>query len=161
VTIPAILFGGNGSDILNVSSSSADNVLVGGTGGHDSLTGGSGADILIADGGADTLRAGSGGDILIGGSTTFDANAAALLALLAEWGSADSYAQRVKDLFGNGATGLNGNTLLDSQSVVRDTAVNTLIGGTAGASDWFWLSTGLKPGDKISNYRKNEVTTFE
>jgi hypothetical protein len=45
--------------------------------------------------------------------------------------------------------------------VVRNTAINELIGGTAGASDWFWLSTSLHPGDKIGNYRKGEVTTFE
>src|SRR5206468_1687109 len=82
VNVPCLIFDGNGNDILNVSGSSANNVLVGG-GGSDRLIGGLGRDILIGGAGLSTLQAGSGGDILVGGTTSYDGNAAALAALLA------------------------------------------------------------------------------
>jgi hypothetical protein len=43
------------------------------------------------------LLAGSGDDILIGSTTSFDSNTAALLAIGAEWFSADAYLTRVND----------------------------------------------------------------
>ena len=46
VNVPVLFFAGNGNDILNVSGSMANNVLVGG-GGTDRLIGGQGRDILI------------------------------------------------------------------------------------------------------------------
>src|SRR5438105_7784816 len=97
VNVPVLFFDGNGNDTLNVSGSSANNVLVGG-GGTDRLIGGQGRDILIGGAGQATLQAGSGGDILIGGTTDYDNNAAALAAFLAEWGSADSYSTRMARL---------------------------------------------------------------
>jgi len=100
VAIPAVLFSGGGNSMLNVAGSSAttSNVLVGGAG-NDQLTGGGGADILIGGAGKDTLQAGSGSDLLINGSTAYDVNLAALLALSAEWGSGKNFATRVQDLF--------------------------------------------------------------
>src|SRR5439155_27135224 len=46
VNVPCLIFDGNGNDTLNVSDSSANNVLVGG-GGTDRLIGGQGRDVLI------------------------------------------------------------------------------------------------------------------
>lgn len=156
VSIPAVIIGGNGADVLNVSGSSADNILVGETG-NDSLTGGNGADILIGGGGANTLTAGSGGDILIGGTTTYNTNIAALLALMAEWSSGDSYSQRVDDLYGNGVAGQNGDTYFSSQNVLSEKGSNRFIGGGSGPLDWFWISSI----DTISNYRTGEITSIE
>src|SRR5262249_21939047 len=64
VSVPVLFFAGNGNDILNVTGSSANNVLVGG-GGAVRLLGGQGRDILIGGAGQASLQAGSGGDILV------------------------------------------------------------------------------------------------
>src|SRR5262249_13418596 len=85
VSVPLLLFAGDGNDILNVSGSSVGNVLVAG-GGMDRLIGGQGRDIMIGGAGLSTLQAGNppstnlgqGGAILIGGTTDFDSDAKAL-----------------------------------------------------------------------------------
>src|SRR5207245_11161149 len=105
VNVPVLFFAGNGNDILNLSGSGSNansvtpnNVLVGG-GGTERLSGGQGQDILIGGAGQATLQAGSGGDILIGGRTAYDNNAAALVAVLAEWSRTDiGYTTRMADL---------------------------------------------------------------
>jgi Ca2+-binding RTX toxin-like protein len=158
IGIGAILFGGGGTNLLSVAGSSADNILVGGPG-KNTLVGGNSRDILIGGVGAARLNAGTGGDILIGGSTTYDANLPALLALMAEWGSDDVYQQRVQDLFGDGAGGRNGSYLLNPQTVIRDSALSQLFGGSG--SDWFWFSDSKKARDRIGKYADGEVATFE
>ncbi len=159
VTIPAILFGGSGTNTLSAAGSSASNVLIGGTG-HSTLTGGTGSDFLIGGGGPAVLQAGTGGDFLLGGSTLYDANPTALEALMAEWQRTDiGYQQRVQDLFGNGTGGLNGAYFLNTQTVARDLAVNQLIGGST--TDWFWFSDSLKSADRLSAFTNGEVATFE
>jgi Ca2+-binding RTX toxin-like protein len=158
VAIPAIILGGSGGNSISVAGSSADNILVGGPG-RDTLAGGSGRDILIGAGGADILRAGTGDDILIGGSTVYNANLAALIALMSEWGRDDntSYQQRVADLFNGG--GLNGDYLLDAQTVLRDSAVNQFFGGSG--RDWFWLSKSGTAMDVVGGYTAGAVATFD
>src|SRR5262249_20256230 len=88
--------GGNGGNTL--TGNAQGNILIGGSAAN-TITGGSGRSLLIADKGVSNITGGSGGsanggDILIGGSTTFDpmtaAHEAALMAILAEWQSADS-----------------------------------------------------------------------
>ncbi len=140
VGIPAILVGGGGANRLSVVGSSANNLLIGGSAG--------------------TLQAGNAADVLVAGSTPYDANLAALSALMAEWASADTYSDRVRDLFGNGPGGLNGSYYLNPQTVVRDTALSRLVGGTSGAS-WFWFSDSLPRGDSIAGYRDGDVATVE
>ena len=81
----SILSGGEGKDQLY--GGSGYSILVGGAG-NDTLMAGSGRTILIGGEGQDTLRGSSSDDILIGGRTAYDANEAALLAILAEWTSA-------------------------------------------------------------------------
>jgi len=105
VNVPVLFFAGNGNDILNVTGSSANNVLVGG-GGTDRLLGGQGRDILIGGSGPSTLQAGSGGDIFIGGTTSYDNNAAALATVLAEWSRTDiAYSARIAHLIGTSSGG--------------------------------------------------------
>jgi hypothetical protein len=80
-----------------LTGNSLGNVLIGG-GGINKIYGGSGRSILIADKGASTITGGAGDDILIGGYTTYDssgdANDQALMKIMDEWQSADSYATR-------------------------------------------------------------------
>jgi Ca2+-binding RTX toxin-like protein len=82
-----------------------------GHGRNEQLTGAQGRDLLIAGTGAATLHAGVGDDILIGGSTNYDIGGnsgktddkrlTALEAIMAEWGSTDSYATRLNALAGS------------------------------------------------------------
>jgi len=142
VNVPLLIFAGNGNDILNVTGSNVGNVLVGGSG-SDRLLGGQGRDVLIGGSGPSTLNAGSGGDILIGGTTSFDNNAAALAAVLAEWSRTDiDYATRVAHLMGTMTGGLNHNSdssvfyYLNTSTVQNDGMVNNLYGGAG--QDWFF-----------------------
>src|SRR5262249_62168635 len=87
---------------------------------------------------------GNGGDdILTGGTTSDDANPAALCALLAEWGRTDaSYSTRVNHLKNGGGLnggGLNGTYLLTT-AVVHDEGVTDTLYGNAGL-DWFFACT--------------------
>jgi hypothetical protein len=97
----AIVYGGSGGGGTLTAAGSGKDVLIG-NGADDVLSDtGTGRNILIGAGsGGDTL-VGSGGrnDILVSGTTEYDshtgANIAALEAILAEWGSSDSYANRI------------------------------------------------------------------
>jgi Ca2+-binding RTX toxin-like protein len=136
VTVPLLVFAGDGNDILNVSGSSSGNVLVGGAG-VDRLIGGQGPDILIGGSGPSLLQAGNGGAILIGGTTSYDGNAAALAAFLAEWDRTDiDYATRIAHLTGSLAGGLNGAYFLNSSTVQADGTINILVGGPG--LDWYF-----------------------
>jgi hypothetical protein len=162
ITVPAFLYGGGtGNDTLDARGSTANNVLTGG-GGKNTLYGGRGRDLLIAGLGASQLNAGSGDDILMGGWTnddltstamTYDKKLAALEAVMAEWGSADSYTTRVNDLQNGG--GLNGSSLLNASTVHDNKLVDTLFGTTGSAADWFLA--GLT--DVIKNKKTGEVQT--
>jgi RHS repeat-associated protein len=159
LAVPALLVGGSGTSALSAAGSSANNILIGGTG-PSTLAGGTGQDFLIGGGGPAVLHAGTGGDFLLGGSTIYDANPTALEALMAEWQRTDiSYQQRVQDLFGNGTGGLNGAYFLNAQTVARDLAVNQLFGGSG--SDWFWFTAPRTPTDRLTGFRSVEVATFE
>jgi Ca2+-binding RTX toxin-like protein len=152
VNVPALFFAGNGNDILNVTGSSANNVLIGG-GGTDRLLGGQGRDILIGGAGRAKLEAGSGGDILVGGTTAYDNNAAALAAILAEWGSADDYLTRIAHLTGGMSGGLNGAYLLNASTVHSNGLADKLYGGSG--QDWYFA--GLM--DVLFNNATGEVIT--
>jgi hypothetical protein len=160
VNVPVLFFAGNGNDILNASGSAANNVLVGG-GGTVRLIGGQGRDILIGGAGQATLQAGAGGDILIGGMTAYDNNAAALAALLAEWGSADDYATRIADLTNTtgGKNVINGmyfflnNGMTGPRTVFGNGLADNLYGGAG--TDWFFA--GMM--DVLFNKTAGEVVT--
>jgi hypothetical protein len=151
--------GGNGGNTL--TGDSQGNILIGGSG-SDRITGGSGASLLIGDAGADTLSGGSGGDILIGDATSFDtmtpSNEQALMAILAEWQSADSYATRFFDINTGSGGGLNGTAKLNfGTTVIDDGAADTVTAAaTSAALDWFFRGTGdvlrnVEPGEHINN----------
>jgi hypothetical protein len=153
VNVPVLFFAGNGNDVLNVTGSSANNVLVGG-GGTDRLLGGQGRDVLIGGAGQATLNAGAGGDILIGGTTAYDNNAAALAAILAEWSRTDiDYSTRFAHLNGSMSGGLNGSYLLNASTVHGNGLADNLYGGPG--MDWFFA--GMM--DVIFNKTNGEVVT--
>jgi hypothetical protein len=130
--------------------------LVGGAG-NDTLNGGVGAAVLIGDAGTDTLNGGSGQDILIGDTTTYDNSAgiAALDAILSEWGSSDSYSQKIADLSGmNGTGNRNGSNFLTTSAVTSDTAANILNGGPG--TDWFFQSAA----DTVTNPGSGQVVSI-
>jgi Ca2+-binding RTX toxin-like protein len=147
--------GGNYGNTL--TGDAQGNILIGGTG-ADRITGGSGVSLLIGDKGADRITGGSGGDILIGDATTYDpmtaAHEAALMAILAEWQSGNSYATRVSHLKKGG--GLNGSAkLLFGTTVKDDLAADQLTGAApaaAGLLDWFFKGSG----DKLTGVEAGE-----
>jgi phospholipase C len=154
VTAPAMLFGGAGDDSLKAGG--GPTVLVGGAG-DDELVGGPGRDLLIGGKGGDELRGRGGDDILIGGTTKFDANAAALTAVMKEWTRTDeTYAQRVANLMGGGTGGQNGSYLLNATTVLDDNAEDELRGGQG--MDLFFAHL-TRPGkkDELSGLEPGEI----
>jgi CSLREA domain-containing protein len=146
VLLAMVLFGGEGNDLLQ--GGDGPGVLVGGPG-HDVLHGGRGDDVLIGGDGHDLASGGGGRDILIGGATAFDANQAALLAILAEWTSTRSYEQKRANLTNAGsgptfADRLNGDHFLlasgAGQTVFDDGLLDILVGGAD--RDWSFAALG-------------------
>lgn len=95
IRLPVTIHGGSGDDHLN--GGSGWNVIVGGDG-NDRILGGNSRDILIGSAGADRLIGNGGEDLLIGDSMLYTANDAAMAAILAEWTSDRTWAQRVYNL---------------------------------------------------------------
>lgn len=135
VAVPTVVDAGLGHDLVHMGGSKANNVLMGGAG-RDDITGGVGRDLILGGQGADVLRGGRGDDLLFGNRTTFDANQAALIALMAEWGRTDaSYQERLDHLLGFVPNGRNGSFVLEPAAILDDAAVDTLQGDDH--RDWF------------------------
>jgi hypothetical protein len=148
---------GSGTDTL--TGNREGNILIG-RGGNDTINGGSGRSLLIGGTGASTINGGSGGDILIGGRTTYDmTNRAALMAILAEWQSADSYAVRTDEISDGTIPGHAGVKLFVGDTVVLNptSTVGTLNGlATVDQLDWFFASltehhSALESGEILNN----------
>ena len=79
--------------------------------------------------------------MLIGGSTAYDANQAALIALSNEWASANPVATRITNL--KNGTGLNSPFALNAASILDDGTADVLASGSGGVgnSDWFLGNT--------------------
>jgi Ca2+-binding RTX toxin-like protein len=154
VSIPAFVFAGDGNDHLQGGGGSA--VLVG-AGGNDSITGGASASILIGSSGNDHLVGASGSDLLIGGSSVFDANIAALKALLAEWTRTDAnYNQKVADITGGTTGGLNGSYFLNTATVFDDGSPDNLDGAGGGLNLYFARLAGTNK-DHLGHLNTGEV----
>ena len=96
---------------------------------------------MIGGFGADVIKGENDDDILVANSLTFEDDPAALQAILTEWTSSRSFAQRIANLKSTG-TGpkANGTYLLNSSSLIDDNAVDTLFGSSG--SDWFLGTAG-------------------
>lgn len=156
VAVPALLYGGAGNDTLHAGGSTAANVLLGDSG-NDVLLGGAGHDLLIGGAGADRLQVGAGQGILIGGATAYDADAAALTALAAEWGRPTNYGTRVNHLSGDGR-GLNSPYVLTRVTVRSDGSVDRLSGGAS--PDWFFLTAAGPATELFANFTDGEEVTL-
>jgi Ca2+-binding RTX toxin-like protein len=151
------VIGGAGNDHL--TGDAQGNILVDGAG-NDVLRAGSGRSLLIGGAGADTIIGGAGDDILISGTTSFDGNEAALMAILKEWQRTDkTYAQRIADLRNGG--GYNGSykliwgpTSTAGTTVHDDGAPDILTGGPG--LNWFFANLGAGVRDKITNRKHGE-----
>ena len=128
-TATATGVGGSIVNIQNVTGGTGGgagiyNILVGN--GGNTLTGGNGRrNLLIAGPAASTLQGGDDDDILIGGTTAYDQDVAALMAIMDYWSNtSDVYATRISNLMGN-----KGVPLLDPTTVTSNGGGNTLIGG--------------------------------
>jgi Ca2+-binding RTX toxin-like protein len=153
-----------------------DDRLKGGAG-HDVLLGGAGADLLVGDGGRDLLIGGTGADrmvgnadddILIAGFTAFDALDMVLCAIMDEWTSSRSYADRVKNLQGDEtgreaafADRANGEYYLAVDgsngriTTVHDDGEADVLTGSAG-QDWFFANLVIDEDDDAT--RKDKIT---
>jgi streptogramin lyase len=133
---------GSGTDTL--TGDSQGNILIG-HGGADTINGGSGLSLLIGGTGASTINGGSGGDILIGGKTSYDTtNHTALMIILAEWQSADSYAVRTDEISDGTIVGHAGIKLHTGSTVTNNpTSVVGSLNGFPSATllDWFFMSS--------------------
>ena len=166
VTIPAWLNGGVGDDDLK--GGGGNDVLLGGAG-DDLLVGAAGRDLLIGGTGSDRLVGDAGDDLIIAGYTAYDAMDAALAAIMAEWTSARSYADRVRNLRGDAssptfAARANGGTYLAvdgshgrAVTVFDDGVKDTLTG--EGGQDWFLFNAdgdNEAKKDKVTDLRSGE-----
>jgi hypothetical protein len=165
--IQNVIGSATGTNIL--IGDSQGNILIGGSGAN-TLTGGSGGSLLIGGSGHGTITGGASTDILIAGTTTYSAQTAtgqdALMSILAELHSADTFAQKVSDLIhGYGVDGgshLNGNNDLiwgGSHSTVKaSTGAFTLAGDAAASSaaDWFFANAASSVSDFNDDGVKDE-----
>ncbi len=127
--------------IQNVVGSAGNDILVGN--GGNVLSGSAGRDLLIAGAYASILNGGDDEDLLIGGTTDYDRNAAALMAIMAEWARTDAdYATRVANL----RNGTNGVPILNATTVYSNGGGNTL-NGNAGL-DLFFANLDLDALDR-------------
>jgi hypothetical protein len=126
--------GSNFNDTL--TGSPLGSILIGGTS-TNILRGAGGRNLLIGGQGKANITAGPGGDILIAGWTDYDSDNWALATIMAEWRSADSYANRLTAL--ENGVGLNQSYKLNGNTVHHAAAVDTLMGGS---EDWYFLHMG-------------------
>ena len=142
-----ILMGGDGNDLVRggtgrdwLSGDAGNDILLGEADG-DSLIGGVDRDILIGGTGEDVVSGGDGDDLLINATTTFDGSDVDLGAIRAEWTSARTYEERVKNLRGISNPTfdqrLNGNRFLVKNSTVFHDGDADVLNGEAG-EDWFF-----------------------
>ncbi len=176
-----ILYGQDGNDSINLAAlwNFAGQTMVWGGGGDDSIIGSTGSDILLGESGMDAIIGGLGDDLIIGGvgsdillgnlgsdllisgTTTYDRNDEALLAIEAEWTSGRDYALRIGNITGTNALDdrLNTNYFLTKSkngagTVFDDNSMDLLFGGLG--QDWFFCDSVRDWAlDNWSNERKN------
>jgi hypothetical protein len=127
------------SDIQQVDGGSGNDIIVG-AGAGILIQAGSGNDLIIGGGRSVTIEGGSGQDLIIDGTTTYDANAAALKALEAYWSDTSiAFSILVSQLSGAGTP--TGHYKLTHATVTHAAASDTVVLNST--DDWlFWRETG-------------------
>lgn len=141
------LRGGRGDDVIF------------GEDGDDLLVGDAGRDLLVGGAGEDRIVGNADDDVLISGLLDFARDSTALAAIMAEWTSGRSYAERTANLMGLGSGArLNGEYFLavdgPSATVHDDNAKDTLTGDAG--RDWFFANLVLDPDDDAT--KKDKIT---
>jgi hypothetical protein len=137
--LPVVLFGGDGNDVLDARGVSGSTVLVGGAG-DDTLYGGSGPNVLVSGTGTNVLQGGNDSDLLIDGTTVYDNNLTALMAIRSEWSRTDAdYQTRMDHLTGALAGGLNSNAVVNGQTVTSNGTLDSLFGSLG--LDWYLVGS--------------------
>jgi len=140
----AILFSGSGGHSTMAADGAGNDILIGDSPNMTLVDTGSGHNILIGAGAGGDSLSGDGKDILVSGRTKYDsdtsAHIAALDAILAEWTSNASYANRIKAI--KAGVGNNHADAFNSQTIQADTKSNTLADRASlpVSSDWFLVS---------------------
>lgn len=139
-----VLYGFDGNDTL--SGLQGDDVLLGGAG-DDWIFGGIGNDLILGGTGADTMYGGTGDDLMIGGFSNLlvneqqseldSAQRQAIQAVLNEWSSNRSYAQRIARL--QAGVGPGNRYKLTNATIENDASIDQAFGESG--DDWFWLGT--------------------
>jgi hypothetical protein len=135
-TYRVIVFALGGDDIVRVDAALSIPALLAGGDGNDLLIGSSRRDILIGGTGVDALFGRGGDDILIGGDTTHATNLVALASLHQRLIGSGSFTTRRTAL--TSGTGVSGGFALSATTVLNDNAADYLTGDTG--SDLFFTS---------------------
>lgn len=144
IAVPVHADGGSGDDSIDLSKSTAANVVIGGSG-KDVLRGGSRRDFLIGGLDQDQLFGGADEDLLMGGVLSLDLSPTGIAPIMAEWTRQDvSYMDRVGRLIGVTPGGLNGSVILRPTNVLDDRSVDEVSDG-AGRDVFFGNLTGVLP----------------
>jgi Ca2+-binding RTX toxin-like protein len=150
--------GGDGNDILTMSSTATVSAVLVGGAGDDVLTGGNGADILIGGLGFDILSGGGKEDILVGNRVAFEDDLTAMRLLRNEWGRTDiPLNMKVDHLRGYLSGGQNGSYILDASTIMEDQAIDDLWGNSG--TDWFLSPVGGPWVDRRRDYVGREFVT--
>jgi uncharacterized delta-60 repeat protein len=175
-----LIAGGDGNDDIKVNPALTQNVIVFGGAGNDSIKGGAGNDILVGGDGDDLLHGQDGRDLLIGGDgadriighadddilvagyTIYDSDVTALQAILSEWTSARTYAQRVSNI--QGPTGANNGSYFlkpfdsstnNSDATAFDDGDVDILTGNSG-QDLFLFNSDVSGQDTITDLSASE-----
>ncbi len=144
------LSGGGGNDTID-GKAGAD-ILLGGDG-NDTINGGDDRDLVFGGAGADSLVGGAGEDILVNGTTTFDADGAALDALHTYWKRTDLlFDARVQQLKAGLAGQINGVTVpaLTNTTILDDSNSDSLTGNED--LDWFFAKLTTPNQDTVTDF---------
>lgn len=139
-----ILSGGAGDDDLQ--GAAGHDALLGGEG-DDLVNGGDGNDLLIGGAGLDTMTGGAHDDVLLGGQSAYEADTAAIDALLSTWSAAGSYEARVEAMQ-NAALPFY---LQGGDTVYDDQTPDSLIGSYG--NDWFFVTGVAATYDPLGSHQ--------
>jgi Ca2+-binding RTX toxin-like protein len=153
LALSAWLDGGEGDDRL--SGGAGNDVVLGGAG-ADLVIGGQGRDLLIGGAGADRIIGNADDDVLISGFTAHDTSHTALAAIMGEWTSGRTFAERVAALeTGVGAGNAYRLKATGTDATVSDDGAQDVMTGGAG-SDWFLFNADGSAKDTVT-----DLSTFE